>query len=170
MADTGDWKGIQIKNIVPELDPLDASSLFSKVKQQANGVWDEIDQRKTALDSLKQEVDDLYNKTRAAKDTLDGLFNYEDDGSLSNTDIDILNTEVKYNIIKGIGITNDSNEGILDVFEQSLSDTQRSDDPETPNISETTHVGMITIMATGSTSAEIESEINKIKNILKGLN
>ncbi|MFW6014943.1 MAG: hypothetical protein ACOCRK_00735 [bacterium] len=174
MGNTGDWKGKSVKDIVPELNPLDTSSLFNKAKDQVQNAWGEISEKKNMLDDLKGKVDDLYNKTAEAKGKLDNLFDTVD-GAISNTQEAILNTGIKYNTITAVG-----EDDLINTFENSLN-ISPSQDPEVPIINNLTAVGMITIVATSvSTSTaqndiqdaidNVNEQLNSIKSMLKGLN
>lgn len=120
---------------------------MNKAKTQAEDAKAEIQQKQDVLNSTVSKVNDLMNTTHEAVDKLNEVSN------LINSD-----TSINYNEITGTG----QNQFVNEVG-NSLNATSA------PTIDASTEVGAVTLLVTVVDSAEVESKMSEIRDILAGV-
>lgn len=141
------WKTLSVRGIIPALDPNNEGSMMNKAKTQAEDAKAEIQQKQDVLNSTVSKVNDLMNTTHEAVDKLNEVSN------LINSD-----TSINYNEITGTG----QNQFVNEVG-NSLNATSA------PTIDASTEVGAVTLLVTVVDSAEVESKMSEIRDILAGV-
>jgi hypothetical protein len=141
------WKSVTVGSLIPSLNPNNASSVISKAKKTIDSSFGKINNEFEKINSYADKLESLKYDVQAAKNAVDNIISAIGNSGFYAT--------VVRNAV-----------GVVD-FESGVAAALNGADA--PEINDSTCVGAVLLVATGTTTDEVNTAISSIKATLSGL-